>query len=198
MTQLSQVLCQEHQTVEEEAEDLSKNLSLMRDIIEKQQADAKGIMKSQTIDLVLLMEDALKIQKEGLDRHKVVVVRRFETEDPVKADKTQVSHILINLVKNAVEAMSFSEDRTLTVRTHSEGKEICLSVIDSGQGIDRKDIRKMFSHGFTTKKDGHGFGLHYCARAMKEMGGSIRVLSEGLGKGATFILRFQKDMPPSK
>ncbi len=90
--------------------------------------------------------------------------------------------------------MGFAQERILTLKTHEEGKDICLSVCDTGQGIDRKDLRKMFSHGSTTKKDGHGFGLHYCAKAMKEMGGSIRVVSEGLGQGACFILRFQKDL----
>ena len=55
-------------------------------------------------------------------------------------------------------------------------------------GIARENLTRIFSHGFTTKKHGHGFGLHSCANAAGEMGGSLSVRSDGPGKGATFTL----------
>jgi signal transduction histidine kinase len=54
-------------------------------------------------------------------------------------------------------------------------------------------MARLFSHGFTTRKDGHGFGLHSCALAAQEMGGSLTVRSDGVGQGATFILDIPVD-----
>jgi two-component system sensor histidine kinase ChiS len=63
-----------------------------------------------------------------------------------------------------------------------------VAVSDTGSGIAPENLAKIFTHGFTTKKDGHGFGLHYCAIAAKEMQGTLLVESRGLGQGATFTL----------
>ncbi len=56
-------------------------------------------------------------------------------------------------------------------------------------GIPPENLTRVFAHGFTTKRDGHGFGLHSCVLAAKDMGGSLEVHSEGTGQGATFILK---------
>jgi two-component system NtrC family sensor kinase len=63
-----------------------------------------------------------------------------------------------------------------------------FAVEDNGQGIAPENMTRIFSHGFTTKKSGHGFGLHSAVLAAKEMGGSLTAQSEGSGKGATFTL----------
>jgi signal transduction histidine kinase len=63
-----------------------------------------------------------------------------------------------------------------------------VQVKDNGIGIAPENLVKIFSHGFTTKKEGHGFGLHTCALAARDMGGSLVAESEGLGRGATFTL----------
>ena len=61
-------------------------------------------------------------------------------------------------------------------------------MIDNGIGIAKENLKELFRHGFTTKKHGHGFGLHSGALAAKEMGGTLTVHSDGEGKGATFTL----------
>ena len=63
-----------------------------------------------------------------------------------------------------------------------------MHVADNGVGIAEENLTRVFAHGFTTKKTGHGFGLHTGALAATEMGGALRVESDGVGKGATFIL----------
>ena len=63
-----------------------------------------------------------------------------------------------------------------------------VSVIDNGVGISPENLPRIFQHGFTTRKDGHGFGLHSGALAAKELGGTLTVHSDGVGKGATFTL----------
>jgi signal transduction histidine kinase len=65
---------------------------------------------------------------------------------------------------------------------------VSLAVEDSGVGLPPENLTRIFGHGFTTKADGHGFGLHSCALAASQMGGSLRAESEGVGRGATFIL----------
>jgi signal transduction histidine kinase len=63
-----------------------------------------------------------------------------------------------------------------------------IEVIDTGVGIPPENLERIFSHGFTTRKEGHGFGLHSCALAAKDLGGSLHAESAGPGQGATFTL----------
>jgi signal transduction histidine kinase len=65
---------------------------------------------------------------------------------------------------------------------------VAITVRDNGIGIAPENLTRIFGHGFTTKKDGHGFGLHSGALAAKQMNGSLSVHSDGLGKGASFTL----------
>ncbi len=98
--------------------------------------------------------------------------------------------ILVNLLKNAKESLAASPklDRRLTFGASRYGDRLILTVRDNGVGIAPENLTRIFSHGFTTKPKGHGFGLHSCANAAKEMGGSLTVESDGVGKGATFTL----------
>jgi len=197
LSQLSVVLQEERSNMERELDELRASLGLMKDIIKTQQESAKGALELETMDLTILVEDALRLQSGPIERHRVAVVRRFETDEPIKAQKAPLTHILINLVKNAVEAMGFSPERVLTLTTRlNEKGAVCLEITDTGMGLTKKEMANMFRHGFTTKRDGHGFGLHYCARTMHEMGGDIEVRSEGRGKGAAFLLHFPPTATP--
>jgi signal transduction histidine kinase len=72
-----------------------------------------------------------------------------------------------------------------------------ISVIDNGIGIPRQNLTQIFAHGFTTRKDGHGFGLHSGALAAKELGGALLVHSDGPGQGAVFTLELPLQPAPS-
>ena len=74
-----------------------------------------------------------------------------------------------------------------------------MEVTDNGEGIPKENLTRIFQHGFTTKKTGHGFGLHSGSNAAREMGGSLNVRSDGTGTGATFILELplNKNAAPS-
>ena len=67
-----------------------------------------------------------------------------------------------------------------------ENEKLVIEVTDSGLGIDPANASSLFSSGFTTKPNGHGFGLHFCANTISAMGGSLTARSDGVGKGATF------------
>lgn len=126
----------------------------------------------------------------ALERHGIKVVRHFEKVPPAHVDKHKVLQVLVNLIRNAIDACEESgrPDKQLTVRVTGGSGRIKIWVIDNGVGIPAENLTRIFNHGFTTRKAGHGYGLHSCALAAKQMGGTIAVHSEGPGKGARFTL----------
>jgi signal transduction histidine kinase len=78
--------------------------------------------------------------------------------------------------------------RKLTLVLAGDADRVRFSVTDNGVGIPPENLRLIFSQGFTTRKEGHGFGLHSGVSAAKELGGSLSVHSEGAGRGSTFTL----------
>jgi PAS domain S-box-containing protein len=180
-----------------EAERLAKNISHIKDIVATQQSYARvsGLMES--LPASELVEDALGMNGAAFDRHHVEVIRDFANVPPVHVDKHKVLQILVNLIRNAKYAVSESSraEKRITVRIAKSGKQrVKIVVADNGIGIEKKNLVRIFEHGFTTKEDGHGFGLHSAALAANEMSGSLSVRSAGRGKGATFTL----DLPISE
>ena len=97
------------------------------------------------------------------------------------------------MIKNAKEAMEendiLNKPKELIIETSiTDDGHGRIIIRDNGQGILHENIDRIFNHGYTTKKSGHGFGLHSSALAMKEMGGSLTAYSAGLNQGAEFIL----------
>ena len=85
--------------------------------------------------------------------------------------------------------IEFSEGGLLTIDSvHGDDGSLVVTVADNGVGITAATLEKLFSYGFTTKSDGHGFGLHASALAAQEMGGSLKAYSDGENRGAAFVL----------
>ena len=127
----------------------------------------------------------------AFDRHCVEVIREFGDAPLVRVDKHKVLQVLINVIRNAKYAVSESSrlDKRITVRIGANGnRRVKIAVCDNGIGIAPENLARIFAHGFTTKKDGHGFGLHSAALAATETGGSLFAHSDGPGQGATFTL----------
>jgi C4-dicarboxylate-specific signal transduction histidine kinase len=105
-------------------------------------------------------------------------------------EKHKVLQILVNLIRNAKYACDNSgrEDKQITLRITHRDNRVNISVADNGIGIAAENMTRIFSLGFTTKKNGHGFGLHSGALAAKELGGKLVAFSEGTDRGATFTL----------
>ena len=113
-------------------------------------------------------------------------------------DKHKVLQIVVNLIRNAKYAVDHGPGpgKRVTVSIQGATKErVRIQVEDNGMGIAPEHLRRIFVHGFTTKKDGHGFGLHTSALAAKEMGGTLHVHSDGPGRGARFILELPVSPP---
>ena len=170
---------------------LTKNIDHIKEIVRTQQSYARHGGVKIWLHMNEVIEDAIGVNAIGLKRKGVQVVSEIEELPETLIDKQRVLQILVNLISNGTQAMSKCGDRKqrLTISCHgdSEGK-LFIQVEDNGVGIPKENLAKIFSHGFTTKKDGHGFGLHSSALAAQEMGGSLSVHSEGPGCGATFTL----------
>ena len=184
-------LGREHELLRTEQEQLSRNIEHIKEIVVMQQnyARVSGILeRTQIADLV---GEAVQMHSDGLKRHNIHVVRQFSEIPMVLIDKHKVLQIMVNLIQNAKNALeeSPSGDRriVLSVKRASEGT-FCVSVEDNGVGIPPENLTRIFSLGFTTRKAGHGFGLHSGAIAAREMGGTLLAASAGSGKGALFTL----------
>lgn len=186
------VLQREQAELVEEVNSMRKNIEHIKEIVVLQQSFAKVSGCYERLSVEGLVEDALRINAAAFERHGVRIVREFDpATPPLSVDRHKVIQILINLFSNAMDAMDApgAPAKDLVIRTGSNGAaRVKIAVADSGIGIAPENRVKIFSHGFTTKKDGHGFGLHSCANSAKEMGGSLVCQSAGIGWGATFIL----------
>jgi len=156
-----------------------------------QQGYARVSQALEPLAAAELLEDALRMNRASLDRHRVRVERDFQDVPPVIVDKHKVLQILINLIRNAKYALDEggSPEKCLKLRIYMNGSaRVKIIVSDNGVGISHENLNRIFQHGFTTRRDGHGFGLHSGAIAAKELGGELMVQSDGPGQGATFTL----------
>jgi signal transduction histidine kinase len=173
-----------------ELDSLRRSIDHIKAIVTLQQRNAKfGGVKEMT-NVVQLVEDSLRLNEGGLNRHGVALVREFETVPSLNVEKHKILQILVNLLRNAKHACQDAghPDRRLTVRVANGPGRVEISVRDNGVGILPENLTRIFNHGFTTRKDGHGFGLHSGSLAAKEMGGALTVQSDGPGHGAVFTL----------
>lgn len=190
LAQLSAHFSTEQATMLKELQALRDNIEHIREIVVMQQSFATASGLKEVIDMKDLIEDSLKINSSAIDRHGVQVTRDFQPVPKIEVDKHKILQILVNLVSNAKHACNQARriDKRITIRLYHQNNRLFVSVIDNGMGVSPENLTRIFNHGFTTRKDGHGFGLHSGAIAATEMGGSLTVTSDGVGQGATFTL----------
>lgn len=168
-----------------------RHLEHVSNIISRQQQYASNFHVVEKVDLSELLEDAIRMSSTSLTNHRINVVKDYEPGLILEVDKHRVLQIIVNLIRNAKFACidsgySYREIKISVQPNDTQGYEI--QVQDNGVGIAPENIVKLFNHGFTTRPDGHGFGLHSGANSAKQMNGSLTAHSEGLGRGATFKL----------
>ncbi|MBY8948064.1 GHKL domain-containing protein [Pseudomonas sp. SH10-3B] len=191
LNQLVDAIAVEQQGLIEELGQLSKSVDHIKDIVSTQQSYAGAASLKEPVQISALMEDALRMNAGALSRHNVTVVKHYGPVPEVLGDKHRLLLIMVNLISNAKYAMSNLTDRprqmTLTV-LQLDDDTLQISVKDEGEGIPAENMTRIFTHGFTTRKEGHGFGLHSCALAAVEMNGQLTAHSDGPGQGAIFTL----------
>lgn len=189
---LGEKIKEEYEQLKEEIASLHGSIDIMRDVITAQQTYARKVDNSEHVAIVDLVEHAIKLQKHTLERSGTQLIRDFRETAVGNYPRVKLTHVLINLIKNACEAMEGNTDNKpcLIIEIGFKDENRYISVKDNGSGIEPEVMNRIFKHGFTTKSTGHGFGLHTCNRWMQELGGSMDVVSEGRGQGATFTMYF--------
>lgn len=191
LSQLAEHLADEQTLLLREMGFVKKKIEHIRDIVAMQQNYARVAGVTETVKVADLADDALQLNADALARHDVRVVREYDPRVPeITVERHKVLQVLVNLVRNAKYACDESgrKEKQLTVRVANGDGRVQIIVIDNGVGIPKANLTKIFNHGFTTRKDGHGFGLHGAALAAKDMGGALLAHSDGPGKGSTFAL----------
>ena len=179
---------------------LRENLEHIKDTVNMQQSYAKLCGVTETVEVVDLVEDSLRLNAGAFARHGVTVQREFGEVPAINVDKHKVLQILVNLVRNAKYACDDSgrSDKQITLRIAPLLSGVSIAVQDNGIGIPPQNMSRLFQHGFTTRAAGHGFGLHSGALAAQELGGTLRAESEGEGRGACFTLELPLSPPATR
>jgi len=190
LAQLAQHLALDQEATLQELESLRKNIDHIKEIVTMQQSYSKLAGVPERLAVKSLVDDALRMNSGAFSRHGVTLKCEFEDVPEIVVEKHKVLQILVNLLRNAKYACEVSgrPDKQVVMRVSSQAGCVQIEVTDNGAGIRPEHMTRIFSHGFTTKADGHGFGLHSGALAARDLGGALRVNSAGPGRGATFTL----------
>jgi signal transduction histidine kinase len=148
----------------------------------------------QEIPVGEIMENILSDFRPSFQKRKIKVWTDIDRSFTVRSQKHQMIHGLNNLIKNAIEAIDMSPNRergeiqVSVCRISGETGRMLIRIRDNGIGIRPEDMHRLFTSGFTTKPDGHGLGLHSFLNFLNENNGSLEAVSQGVGKGAEFIV----------
>lgn len=179
-----------NQQLVDEINSVTKNIKHINHIITVQQSLYESTMIVESTSLPNLIEEAITLNS-ALHTPDISLDKDFRAVQVAKLDRHKLLDVLVNLIKNSLEALSESHaiNKKLTIELFEKTKtHFCIQVIDNGSGILEENIVRIFNHGVTTKEKGHGYGLHYSALSIAEMGGTLEAKSEGLNKGATFCI----------
>lgn len=190
LRELTTALGDQRTSVLAELGNLGEGIEHIIELVRSQQSYAGMTGLYELADVTDLLEQAVKISRQALPGNDdVTIVREYGDVPEFPLDKRKVTEIFVNIVQNARHAMRGIEgEKTITFRVTAEDGYARIEVRDSGGGIAPENLSKIFNHGFTTKTDGHGFGLHTSANAATEMKGKLWAESNGLGQGASFLL----------
>ncbi|WP_395813160.1 ATP-binding protein [Archangium minus] len=180
----------------DEVHTLQKSVEHIKSVVSMQQEHARFSGVVERLEVTALLDDALRLHAVSFERLGIEVKREYSEVPLVRVDRHKLLQILLNLLSNARHALleCGRADKLLTIRVGRVAAErLRISVADNGVGISPEDAPRLFTQGFTTKKDGHGFGLHISALAAAEMDAFLSCSSEGRGQGATFTI----DLPIS-
>ena len=173
-----------------ELDQLSKNIDHIKNVISMQQSYAGSYGVREKVKISDLVEDALKINLQGIAQHGIGIVREYENVPMLYIDKHKALQVIINLISNAKYALidSGKEEKTINIIIKMNNSNVSVEIKDTGIGIASEDIPHLFEYGFKKRKGGHGYGLHHSALVANELGGRISVRSEGLSEGASFTM----------
>lgn len=186
-------LIEEQQTVLKEIQGLVRNIDHVKQIIFSHQTMAKSRGICESLSFVELVDQAVELSFQPGDAKWVKIQRDYQPVPAVLVDRHRLLQILVNLLRNAKQAMQLQGGSSHFLRLRVEGRSedglsVVMTIRDTGIGIAPEHLARMFTRGFTTKQDGNGIGLHSSMVTIHSMGGLLQVHSDGIGTGATFTL----------
>lgn len=192
LVKISQYLDQERRGIADESDQIQARITHIKEIITTQQEFAMRGSMWEVLDIRSLVEDVMKLQAHDIAKAGITLVAELDGSIPVRVQKSSFLQVMMNVVKNAIEAfedMDQQVSKTITIAIEKRGdRRVIVAVSDNGIGLHPEAKNRIFSQGFTSKERGFGLGLHFCANAMAEMSGTITASSPGPGKGSVFQL----------
>lgn len=188
---LSEQLSKEKAHILEEIGALLSKVDHVKDVVRAQQSFAKSSRVVEYITPNELVDSALSLSPSLSNARDVKIQKQLgDSRLKVGVDRNKVLQVLLNFLSNAHHAVldHESNEKVITISATITDRHLNLDVIDNGVGIPKDNLDRVFEHGFSTKSEGHGFGLHSCANSVTELGGKISCASEGIGRGAKFSL----------
>lgn len=195
LTKLSELFQTLHTSILKEVSFLMTRSDLIKQAVTTQQSYARNRHMSERISLDLVVKECISLQQSSLKKHNITIKMHYGNVPPLDLQKNKLMHIIMNLLRNSTEALDEVKDRDRIITVGTEvpkdpdvkGR---IFVQDNGPGISDQNTVKIFEYGFTTKNTGHGFGMHFCANAMKELNGNIAIDQSYEGPGVRFIMEF--------
>jgi C4-dicarboxylate-specific signal transduction histidine kinase len=189
LVQLAQHFSSEQTDILQQTHKLEERIDYIKVIVQKQQEYAKTTRMTETIALNELVDEAVSLTNATLSSHAIEITINVQAE-PVTVERAEIVHILVNLLSNAKHALQDIDQasKQIIVTGNVQDGLLVVSVRDNGVGIAPENRSRIFGYGFTTKKDGHGFGLHDAANAAKRMRGALVCRDSALESGSTFVL----------
>ena len=190
----------QNKRVVETLERVTERVKHIIDIIRTQKSFNQPSMTRKTINLQKAILSAVKLQQDSIDKRGIQVhVDCKNAPQEVRVQESQFHQMLVNLVKNSIEAIDelvqsggLNETPRIGIKAYINGDFLCLDVTDNGIGIAQKNFKLIFSAGYTTKELGTGLGLYSSANFVIGSGGQIYPLSEGIGKGTTMRIMLRR------
>lgn len=193
---LPEVLVKLHRGFDERNQNVRKELADLRDLVGRvdhilaaQQEHAQGVEAWQNDDVNAMIHGLLDFRRESMEQAGIDVVTQLENLPHIPVQRAKITTVLNHLIKNALTALERVEfknhPKRLTIETAltADGDFVQIRIADNGCGLDSAEVEHLFRQGFSTT-GGHGFGLHYCANVISEIGGKVDLMSDGPGKGA--------------
>lgn len=189
LTALAETWQTEKKCLLKESQSLTKNIDLIASIIQSQQKTPESGFVDK-ISVNSLINEVLELKSMKIKMEKIIIDRKYNFFEKTALNESKLFQIIENLIQNAIEALQESKNphKIITVSTKLTDGEIQIDIQDNGIGIDSLNLTHLFSFGFTTKKSGHGIGLHMSALLSNELKGQLKGSSQGINQGATFTL----------
>lgn len=188
LIELSDAFKNEDKNILYELNRLSINIDHIKTIITLQQNYANKPSFLESCSIQTILEDALRMVTSDFSTHDFSLTLDIKDDSLILTSRHKLLQVIINLLRNARESFVENVKGANEVVIILTKEPTTIKIKDNGIGVKPENMSKMFSHGFTTKKDGHGFGLHSCSIAIKDLGGNITVASDGVNKGTTFTI----------